>query len=341
MAARLLPTLSLLLALAAGLGAQERLLWPLRVNPFAGAVEESVFQPTQSGRPESATYGCVRNDGRRFHEGIDLRSFARDAQGHATDRVHAVMDGVVAYVNAEETRSSYGLYVVLEHPGEALPLYTLYAHLAEVSPALQAGRRVPAGAVLGVMGHSADGYDIPVERAHLHFEMGLRLGAHFDEWYARQDFEERNYHGNFNGLNLTGWDPLDYYTQWTQRRIAGPGNYVRGLPPAVTVRLYGVERPAFFARHPELAQEVPAEAAVWEIPLSAAGLPQGLRAVATGELRAKERQHPTGTFRVWRVHAPGVDALPCRALVHGEGEPTPMLQRTLELICGRALSVAP
>ena len=58
--------------LPATLAATE-LLWPLEENPVArGQSYTSYVQPTASGEAESALFGCVRNDGRRFHEAVDI-----------------------------------------------------------------------------------------------------------------------------------------------------------------------------------------------------------------------------------------------------------------------------
>src|SRR5271154_1780304 len=55
------------------------------------------FQPTVEGNVESGMFGCVRDNGRRFHEGIDIKCLQRDRRGEPTDPVHAVADGDVAF----------------------------------------------------------------------------------------------------------------------------------------------------------------------------------------------------------------------------------------------------
>ena len=41
----------------------------------------------------TGTFGCVRSDGWKFHEGIDIRSLQRDSRGEPTDPVTATADG--------------------------------------------------------------------------------------------------------------------------------------------------------------------------------------------------------------------------------------------------------
>ncbi|MGE9292054.1 MAG: M23 family metallopeptidase, partial [Puniceicoccales bacterium] len=142
-----------------------------------------LLQPTASGRPESGLYGCVRNGGTRFHEGVDLKPIGKDRNGNATDPIYAVMAGRVAYVNRVAGNSSYGRYVVIEHMDLDVAVYTLYAHMADVDSDIQPGIRVEAGQRLGRMGHSAGGYSIPRSRSHLHFEIGLRDSNRFQDFY--------------------------------------------------------------------------------------------------------------------------------------------------------------
>ena len=68
--------------------------------------------------------------------------------------MYAVADGVVAYVNAMAGNSNYGKYVVLIHTCPSGIVYTLYAHLAAISPGVGCGRAVQAGDVLGIVGHT-------------------------------------------------------------------------------------------------------------------------------------------------------------------------------------------
>ena len=58
-----------------------------------------------------------------------------------------------------------------------------------------------------MMGRSAGGYAIPKDRAHVHFEIGLKLSDNFDSWFTWKKFGSPNQHENWNGMNLMGLDP--------------------------------------------------------------------------------------------------------------------------------------
>ena len=61
--------------------------------------EDAYFVGTVGRTWESGTFGCVRTEGRQFHEGLDIRPVERDSKGEAADPVLAAADGSVAYVN--------------------------------------------------------------------------------------------------------------------------------------------------------------------------------------------------------------------------------------------------
>ena len=210
----------------------EKPLWPLPGEAFSDGQSHVQFvQPTVSGEPTSALFGCVRNDGHRFHEGLDLAPVQARRRGEATDPVMAIHPGVVAHINRIAGNSGYGRYVVLEHPALNPAIYSLYAHLATIPSSLEIGNTVEEGERIGVMGRSAGGYVIPRERAHLHLEVGLRLSSGFEEWYQRQNYTSRNHHGDFNGINLLGWDSLDYFTAFRDGLVDSVMSYFESIPP--------------------------------------------------------------------------------------------------------------
>ena len=151
------------------------LIWPTPNPAFQnGKPIEAYVQATVSGRVESGLFGCVRNGGSRFHEGLDLYPIKRDGRGEAVDPVYAVLPGRVVHASLNPGYSTYGRYVVIEHDQETPAYHTLYAHLASVADTIVRGARVETGTVLGIMGRSAT-YTIPRSRAHVHFEIGFRL----------------------------------------------------------------------------------------------------------------------------------------------------------------------
>lgn len=269
----------------------KRIVWPTPNTAFMeGLPLEDFIQPTASGRIESGLFGCVRNDGRRFHEGLDLKSIQRDRRGESTDPIFAVAQGDVVYVNSVPGHSSYGRYVVIEHTGFSVPVYTLYAHLRSINPAVRPGVRLQAGAPLGIMGRSAGGYVIPRERAHLHFEIGLRLSDDFQRYFDRQDFGSPNHHGNYSGLNLMGFDPLMFYSLLREGGFSGFATMIRGLPTAFSLEVRTTRVPDFVRRYPALLTSPlpPDGVAGWRIEFTWYGLPKqwtplGADAVFSGE----------------------------------------------------------
>ncbi|MGF1449497.1 MAG: M23 family metallopeptidase [Opitutales bacterium] len=266
---------SALLEAAASTGG--RFAWPTEQAGFLqGESIERFLQPTQSGRMESALFGLVRNDGTRFHEGLDLRAFRRDRRGESLDAIFAIAGGRVVYVNRVAGNSSYGVYVVLEHDELEVPLYSLYAHLRDVEGGIQAGLRVEAGTQLGRMGRTAGGYTIPKARAHLHLEIGLRLTDSFDRWYASQPYGARNQHGPWNGINLVGLDPLHFLEQARAGELGNLRDYLWALPTAYTLQVATHRVPDFINRYPKLlTKPIPAEGVLgWQIDFTWYGLPK-------------------------------------------------------------------
>jgi murein DD-endopeptidase MepM/ murein hydrolase activator NlpD len=279
--------LALFLLAAARLASADRieLVWPTPNPAWAeGRPIGAFLQHAGSGEPESGGFGGVRNNGTQFHEGLDLKCIARDRRGEPKDDVMAAMAGVVRHVSASAGDSSYGRYVVLEHPGMTPAIFTLYAHLARIAPGLHSGDRVTAGQVLGTMGHSSGGYVIPRDRAHLHFEMGVMVTQSFPAWYAMKKFGSPNDHGLWNGMNLMGFDPLDFFNQWRARKVNSVQDYLAQLPVAVRLRFATRRVPDYVLRYPSLlTRPLPAAVAGWEIAFDWTGLPLAWKPLAEME----------------------------------------------------------
>jgi hypothetical protein len=271
-------TLFAVVALA-GTGARgaERveLAWPTPNPAWAeGRPLGDYLQHAGSGDPESGGYGGVRSGGAHFHEGLDIKCISRDRRGEPADNVLAAMAGIVRHVSPSAGDSSYGRYIVLEHPEVTPAIYTLYAHLARIAPGLKAGDRVTRGQVLGLMGHSSGGYVIPRDRAHLHFEMGVMITRDFQAWYDRRKFGSANDHSLWNGMNLMGFDPLDFLNRWRARKVDNFQDYFAQMPPAVRLRIATRRVPDFVLRYPALlSKPLPAAVAGWEVTFDWTGIP--------------------------------------------------------------------
>ncbi len=271
------------------------LVWPTPDRAWAeGRPASQWLQHAGSGDPDSGGFGGVRSGGTQFHEGIDIRPVGRDRRGAPLDEVFAAMAGVVRHVSASPGQSSYGRYVVLEHPQHAPAVYTLYAHLARIAPDLKPGRQVTAGQSLGVMGHSSGGYMIPVARAHLHFEIGLAVTRDFQAWYDRRKFGSRNEHGMWNGMNLLGLDPVSFYNEWRAGRLRSPLDFFARQETVVRLKIATVRTPDFVQRYPSLLTRPLPLGLVsgWEIRFNWTGLPFSWTPLAPDEVAGLRPHDP-------------------------------------------------
>ncbi|MDF9826751.1 murein DD-endopeptidase MepM/ murein hydrolase activator NlpD [Ereboglobus sp. PH5-10] len=250
--------------------------WPTPNTAFMrGRGVEAYIQPTASGVVASGLYGGTRNGGRRFHEGIDLKPTLRDTRGEPLDAVFAVLPGVVRHLNLIPGNSNYGRYIVIEHPGVSPAVYSLYAHLSAAQPGLRAGDTVARGQRIATMGRSSDVIAIPKSRAHLHFELGVRLTDNFQPWYDARDFGGKNKHGVWNGMNLMGFDPLDFFSKWRAGEVPDFRAYFSRMKPAVRVRYVTRAVPDFTRRYPALLTKPVPSGGVggWEILFNETGIP--------------------------------------------------------------------
>ena len=305
-------------------------VWPTTLDLTGVRSAQDYLQPTVSGRLESATFGMVREEGLRFHEGVDIRPGRRDAAGEALDLIRAAMDGQVAYVNPH-VNGSYGKYVVLVHPAAELPIYSLYAHLATVDPGVRLGAFVRRGLTLGRMGRtSADATPITPDRAHLHFEVGLILSTGFNQWYAAQPENRRspNLHGLFNGQNLIGMDPLPLLGQRSVDVLA----LLRSQRTALTVLLRSAKTPDFVARYPALVRGERNQAAGWYVEFSWQGMPLRWTALEAGNPRL-----PAQGWQIAEVDVAQRSLLIRRKLLAADGrKPGELLTQNLGILLSTA-----
>lgn len=165
------------------------------------------FEGVTSKPWQGGMYGFTRDQKRtsigvlftRLHEGMDVRPLHRDSSGNPLDEVKAISPGTVVYVNENKSHSNYGHYIVVHHDWGEGPFFSLYAHLNQAF--VKPGDRVTAGQKIAQMGYTGAG--INRERAHVHVELNFLLSDRFQKWYDLH-FTTPNYHGIFNGFNLTG-----------------------------------------------------------------------------------------------------------------------------------------
>jgi peptidoglycan LD-endopeptidase LytH len=309
--------------------------WPTP-NPAweRGQGYENWVQPTVSGEDRSGLWGSVRSNGTQFHEGLDIRPVSRDARGEARDQVTAAMDGIVRNISNRAGDSSYGRYIVLEHPEASPAVYTLYAHLARVEPGLAEGQRVKRGQVMATMGRSAGGYAIPTDRSHLHFEIGLMLTENFQAWYTWKKFGSPNLQGRWNGMNLMGIDPRDFLDQWRQRRVDNFQQYFARLEPAVRLRVVTSMVPDFIRRYPALLRK-PIEGLVggWEVQCDVSGLPFAWTPLSPTQVAGQR----AGSVEILSVDTAALRGFRGKSLIRvrsGRSTPGPDLTTMLQLVFG-------
>jgi hypothetical protein len=230
------------------------------------------FQPTVDGTVESGRFGCVRTNGRRFHEGIDIKCLQCNRRGEPTDPVHAVADGEVAFINTKPGLSNYGRYIVLRHNWDNVSIGTLYAHLSEVAAGLVVDQPVKKGQIIGTLGHSTDTREsISRDRAQLHFEIDFLENPNFYLWYPKHAPQAPPF-GNFNGQNLIGFDPAAFLRAYAADRKLNFAEYISKQPVAFTA-LVGLRPLPWLALHPEEIQPAYGTPVAYEIGLTSWGMP--------------------------------------------------------------------
>lgn len=234
---------------------------------------DRTFEGQKSQPWEGGAFGFVRNQARingevictKFHEGIDIKPLKRDAAGNPLDMVGSIAEGTVAYVSPIAGRSNYGRYVVVEHRWENSSVFSLYAHLGEIT--CKPGDPVKPGDHLGRLGFTGDGIDRT--RAHCHLELALMLNHRFDEWMKGG----QNHHGNFNGMNLSGTDVARFYLEHQKNPERKFSEFVSSTPVYFKVTVPSKGTPEFVSRYPWMLQGDPTGAVSWEIAFSATGQP--------------------------------------------------------------------
>lgn len=229
---------------------------------------------------EGGCYGFVRSPIRvggpegeivmtKFHEGIDIAPLERDKAGNPLDIVNSISDGTVAYISPVAGQSNYGKYVVVEHRWEGTTVYSIYAHLSEIT--CKVGDPVKTGAPLARMGFTGAGIDRT--RSHVHLEIVLMLSGRYDDWNKFVG-GAKNVHGNFNGMNFSGVDAGRYFQERKKKFDLSFPDFVASTPVyfKVTVPSNGVI-PDFARRYNWLLHGDASKAISWEIAFSATGQP--------------------------------------------------------------------
>ncbi len=211
---------------------------------------------------------------RQFHEGIDIAPVKRDKAGNPLDLVSSIADGTVVHTSPIAGRSNYGKYVVVAHDWDNSRVFSLYAHLADIS--CKPGDPVKAGGLLGRMGYT--GVGINRTRAHVHLELALMLSSRYDDWNTTTG-KGLNLHGIYNGMNFAGADAAAFFLARQKNPQLRFSEFVTNTPVYFKVAVPATQTPELLVRYPWLRQSPPNPADVsapppsWEISFSATGLP--------------------------------------------------------------------
>jgi len=279
--------------------------------------ELKFFAPTAPDKPwTSGSFGCVRDNGTRLHEGIDIRHLQPDRRGEPTDPIMATADGTVVYFNIRPSLSNYGNYIVIKHVIEGIEIYSLYAHLSAIRPGLKIGEQVKAGEVIATMGRTSNAEVILKERAHVHFELNVLVNDNFAAWFKKNS-AERNDHGEWNGQNLNGLDPREILiaehnpvAKFKLLDFLGSQTELCRVLVRATNFPYLKRYPMLVLKNPKAEKE---GVAGYEIALNYNGVAFALMPRAESEIKGRAK------FQLLSVNEADQRANPCRKLVVKRG----------------------
>ena len=216
--------------------------------------------------PKSTAGGVVYT---RFHEGIDIRSVHRDANGEPLDQVRAIADGQVVHASLVPGYSNYGKYIVIEHRWGDSNYYSLYAHLSSIT--VQPAETVRRGQPIAVMGYTGTG--INRERAHLHLELCLMFSREFEAWYNTFFRNDPNRHGLYNGMNLAGIDVARFYLALRKNPALTIPEFLAGEETFYKVTLPKARHFDLSTLYPWMLAAGKRSGSSWEVSFAASGVP--------------------------------------------------------------------
>ena len=307
------------LLFSAGVFAQEPFQFPTANHALYDVDGQlKFFAPTAPDKPwTSGSFGCVRDNGQRMHEGLDIRHLQTDRRGEPTDPVMATADGTVVYISTRPSLSNYGNYIVIRHVIQGIEIYSLYAHLSAVQPGIGVGSHVTQGQVIATMGRTSNAEIILKERAHVHFELNVLVNDNFASWFKIASPGERNDHGEWNGQNLNGLDVRQILIA-EHNPVAKFSllDFLRSQTELCRVLVRATNFP-YLKRYPMLVLRNPVAekqgVAGYEIALNYNGVAFALMPRAESEIKSRAK------YQLLSVNEPEELANPCRHLVVKRG----------------------
>jgi murein DD-endopeptidase MepM/ murein hydrolase activator NlpD len=284
---------------------------------YTPGAELKFFAPTAPDKPwSSGSFGCVRDNGTRMHEGLDIRHLQTDRHGEPTDPVMATANGTVVYFSKKPGLSNYGNYIVVRHMVEGLEIYSLYAHLSVIRSDLKIGEAVKAGEVIATMGRTSSAEVIAKDRAHVHFELNVLVNDNFAAWFKKNS-AERNDHGEWNGQNLNGLDEREILLgEHNPKGNFSLLEFLRSQTELCRVLVRATNFP-YLKRYPQLVLKNPVAdkegVAGYEVALNYNGVAFALMPRAASEIKSSAK------FQLLSVNEAEERANPCRKLVVRRG----------------------
>lgn len=138
------------------------------IHPLAGPMRRMPVNHNGAfgaERPGDRPPECVSG-----HCGVDLGNVWGE-------RVYAVHEGVIDFVQRGPNEDRGGIFVRVAHRGGTL--FSWYFHLAAVPRWIRPGKKVSAGTLLGLLGDTGVKSSAP----HLHFALSVRTSKHVRERY--------------------------------------------------------------------------------------------------------------------------------------------------------------
>lgn len=144
------------------------------------------------------------------------------------------------------------------------------------------------------MGRSANTRQgISKDRAHLHFEITMRLNERYAQWHTSKLVGMRNDHGDWNGRNFVSIDPAAILlAQQKQGRAFSLAKHIRDQKEAFRILVRDANFPLLRASVPLVKRNPKAEkegAAGYEIAFSYSGFPVELIPRAASEITTNSR----------------------------------------------------
>ena len=209
------------------------------------------------------------------------------------DEVVSFSQGSIAYINRYK-KSAFGKHVIIKHVFSDITLFSLYAHLSSIPSSLKIGDLIPSNSLIGYIGNTSNGYFIPSHRAHLHFEIGIRLSDNFHSWYLQNyPANDENLHSEFNGMNFISIDPLAFFRLLKSNPHTSLSKFISSQKVSLMVDVFTSEIPSIIKENPLLLARPLSSQKVfkWRVAFNHFGFPLSFYPFYQGELDSFQNFH--------------------------------------------------